>query len=84
MRRLYGLQYHLQMCGIKIGRLKADVVDNLNKAQQNWLVSQAVEMGCSSVAEYVTEMIRDEYEHANASAEREAGDQKIGGRNRGA
>lgn len=62
MKQTYTLSYIMQMRSITMGRMGRDVVHRLSREQQNWLVDKAAEMGCETVAEYITEMIRDDYE----------------------
>ena len=39
--------------------------DNLTMEQTVWLVSQASEIGCQTVSEFLIELVRDEYEREN-------------------
>jgi len=62
MKQTYTLSYIMQMRSITMGRLGRDLIYQLSQEQQNWLVDKAADMGCETIAEYITEVIRDEYE----------------------
>jgi hypothetical protein len=43
----------------------SDVLVALTREQRVWLVKQTEELGCVNIAEYLTELTRDEYEREN-------------------
>ena len=47
--------------GMKIGTLRS-VIDSLMLEQVQWLIVDASRIGCATLAEYITEILRDEYE----------------------
>jgi hypothetical protein len=47
--------------GMRQGRI-GDVIAELSAEQQNWLLLKSSRLGCSTVAEYLTELVRDEFE----------------------
>jgi len=47
--------------GLKFGTLRK-VIDALSLEQIEWLVVDASRIGCDTLAEYITEIVRDEYE----------------------
>lgn len=65
-------KYHIMKMtyasGVKIGRL-SDVTSSLTSEQVDWLVFEASKVGCSSIAEYITEVVRDEYERQHTTAD---------------
>lgn len=38
-----------------------DVMVALSKDQQRWLMGEATKLGCQTIAEYLTELVRDEH-----------------------
>lgn len=64
----YTLPYLLQINSLQVGRLKKDIINKLSQRQQNWLVNKSVDLGCESLAEYIVEVLRDEYEKDRASS----------------
>jgi len=54
----HSLRYYASRAGIRMGSI-GDVGDALSSEQRQWVVDQMSRMGCESVAEYLTELVRD-------------------------
>lgn len=50
--------------GKRQGRI-SHVMIALSKEQRLWVMREVTKLECDSVAEYITELVRDEYERAN-------------------
>ena len=48
---------------VHYGHIK-DIAQALNNDQFDWLCAETAKIGCESIAEYLTEIVRDEYEKA--------------------
>ena len=48
---------------VHYGHIK-DIVQALNNDQFDWLCASAARINCESIAEYLTELVRDQYEEA--------------------
>jgi hypothetical protein len=46
---------------IRYGHIK-DIAQALDSDQFDWLCASTAEINCASIAEYLTELVRDEYE----------------------
>jgi len=57
----YYINKMMQGNGMKIGTLRS-VIDSLMLEQVEWLIVDASRIGCVTLAEYITEVLRDEYE----------------------
>lgn len=67
-----GLKYLTRKTGIGYGRMK-DLHDALTPEQQRWLMNECVELGVSSVLEYMLELVRDAHAEATIKEERNGG-----------
>ena len=64
LKRTGNLKHLLMKHNLRNGHIR-EVFDNLTMEQTVWLVSQASEIECQTVSEYLIEMVRDEYEREN-------------------
>ena len=48
---------------IRYGHIK-DIAQALDNDQFDWLCASAARIGCDSIAEYLTELVRDQYEES--------------------
>ena len=64
LKRTGNLKHMLRASNLRNGNIR-EVFDNITMEQTVWLVSQASEIGCQTVSEYLIELVRDEYEKEN-------------------
>lgn len=64
LKRTSNLPYLLMKHNLRNGHIR-ELFENLTMEQTVWLVSQASEIGCQTVSEYLIELVRDEYEREN-------------------
>lgn len=57
------LSTYVQMSSVSLGAI-GDIRDELSNEQFKWLVDEAERIGCSTVAEYLAEIVRDLYAEA--------------------
>lgn len=67
-----GLKYLVTKTGIGYGRMK-DLHDALTLEQQRWLMNECVELGVSSILEYMLELVRDAHAESTMKEERSGG-----------
>lgn len=70
--RNHNLSYLIRRDGGHLGTFM-QISDSLTLDQRHWLVAQALDMGCATLAEYLTEVIRDQYEEALVKKEKKNG-----------
>tara|TARA_R110000851_G_scaffold97428_1_gene211118 strand:- start:6402 stop:6761 length:360 start_codon:yes stop_codon:yes gene_type:complete len=64
IKRTGNLKHLLMKHNLRNGHIR-EVFDNLTMEQTRWLVSQASEIECQTVSEFLIELVRDEYEREN-------------------
>lgn len=55
--------------GMALGRV-SDVVMALSRGQRAWLLGQTQKLGCATIAEYLTELVREEHAEPRGSIKR--------------
>ena len=64
LKRTGNLKHLLRKHNLRNGHIR-EVFENLTMEQTVWLVSQASEIECQTVSEFLIELVRDEYEREN-------------------
>ena len=70
--RNHDLGYLIRREGRHMGTF-SEISDRLTLGQRHWLVTQAVDLGCATLAEFLTEVIRDQYEEVKVRKEQKNG-----------
>tara|TARA_R110002153_G_scaffold37733_1_gene110276 strand:+ start:1482 stop:1841 length:360 start_codon:yes stop_codon:yes gene_type:complete len=66
LKRTGNLKHLLRAANLRNGHIR-EVFENLTMEQTVWLVSQASEIECQTVSEYLVELVRDEYEREKSN-----------------
>ena len=61
LKRASNLKHLLRAANLRNGHIR-EVFENLTMDQTRWLVSQASEIECQTVSEFLIELVRDEFE----------------------